>query len=915
LLDSARSLDALDRIGEGIFALDHEGRFAYANRTALRLLPPLIGASGDLLGAIIWEASPSFPETPAGKALRRAAMEHTPVVQTLRDPVSGGMLELRLYPSPEGVSGVVLEAGRPRAADVLDRVSDLYLACDDDWRLTLVNARAAEYLRLLGPEGGDPVGRSVWEAIPGLIGSRFQAEAFRALVEQSEVEFEGFFAPLRRWFSVRITPTVEGVIASARDVTGWRQTKRVLTREAERLAAVIDTQQAVATAGPDLGAVMRVVAERLQALTWAGAAGIFVLDDGELVLCEASGVGRERIGLRVPVSGGLVGRCFASGELIRSDETAAEPGADHLFIDSVGARSCILMPLASEQHGVQAVVVIWSGRPRAFNDLHEHTLRLVAGLLAAALERAAAFASNQVLLAQRTASLAAIQAAEERFRTLVESIDDVVFRLDREQRCVDIFGRWLLREGLAPADFLGRTTAEIVGQAAAAVHERANLRALAGETVTYEWTFPSRRSGPRSMLTTLSPLRGPRGEVSGVVGVGRDITQRIEAEQQIRQAQKMEAVGRFAGGVAHDLNNMMMIIVGFSEFLIGSLDPDDLRRNDADEIRKAAERAMHLTRQLLGFGRQRVVAREVLSLNGVVEGMERMLRPLLGEDITLVTSLGPGLGGIEADYGQMEQVVMNLTLNARDAMRGGGQLTIETMDVDFPDGYAYRHLGLAIPPGPYVLLIVSDTGQGMTPEVKSHLFEPFFTTKSTTLNTGLGLATVYGIVVQSGGYIWVDTAPAEGASFKVCFPRAQADEPAGTAAHAAPTPARGTETVLLVEDEDAVRALAARVLADRGYAVLEARNGREALATLERPGHDIRLVLTDVVMPEMGGVELSERISRRHPGVRIVYMSGYTEGDKLQPAVRSSPYPFLQKPFSPESLAVRVREALDRAER
>jgi CheY-like chemotaxis protein len=360
---------------------------------------------------------------------------------------------------------------------------------------------------------------------------------------------------------------------------------------------------------------------------------------------------------------------------------------------------------------------------------------------------------------------------------------------------------------------------------------------------------------------------------------------------------------------------MMMIIVGFSEFLIGSLDPDDLRRNDADEIRKAAERAMHLTRQLLGFGRQRVVAREVLSLNGVVEGMERMLRPLLGEDITLVTSLGPGLGGIEADYGQMEQVVMNLTLNARDAMRGGGQLTIETMDVDFPDGYAYRHLGLANPPGPYVLLIVSDTAQGMTPEVKSHLFEPFFTTKSTTLNTGLGLATVYGIVVQSGGYIWVDTAPAEGASFKVCFPRAQADEPAGTAAHAAPTPARGTETVLLVEDEDAVRALAARVLADRGYAVLEARNGREALATLERPGHDIRLVLTDVVMPEMGGVELSERISRRHPGVRIVYMSGYTEGDKLQPAVRSSPYPFLQKPFSPESLAVRVREALDRAER
>ena len=373
----------------------------------------------------------------------------------------------------------------------------------------------------------------------------------------------------------------------------------------------------------------------------------------------------------------------------------------------------------------------------------------------------------------------------------------------------------------------------------------------------------------------------------------------------------MDAVGRFAGGVAHDLNNMMMIIAGFSDFLLGTLGPDDARRGDAEEIRKAAERAMHLTRQLLGFGRLRVVAREVLSLNSVVEGMERMLRPLLGEDITLVTSLSPGLGGVEADYGQMEQVVMNLTLNARDAMRQGGELTIETMDVDFPEGYAYRHLGVDIPAGPYVLLIVTDTGQGMTPEVKSHLFEPFYTTKPTTLNTGLGLTTVYGIVVQSGGYLWVDTAPDQGCSFKLCFPRVLADEVAGVVPVRAPAPARGTETVLLVEDEDAVRLLTSRVLSDHGYVVLEARNGRDALAILDRPDHGIQLLLTDVVMPDMGGVELSERVRQAHPDVRIVYMSGYTEGDKLQPSIRNSPYPFLQKPFSPGNLAVRIREALD----
>jgi PAS domain S-box-containing protein len=914
LLDSTRSLDALDRLDEGIFALDAKGRISYANRAALELLPGLTGASGELIGTSVWAASPSFVGTPAGAALQRAVHDGVPVVQSVRHPALGGLFELRLFPSGDGVSGLLLRAGRPRATDVLDRVSDLYLACDDEWRLTLVNARAADYLRMLGPDRGDPVGRSVWDAIPGLVGSRFQAEAYRAMVEQSEVEFEGYFVPLKRWFSVRITPTADGVIACARDVTGWRRTRRVLTREAERLAAVIDTQQAVATAGPDLAVVMRVVAERLQALTWAGAAGIFLPDDGALVLCEASGAGRDQIGLRLAFDSSLVGRAYTSGELIRSDDLTLEPGADRAAIEALGARSAIVVPLRTEQQGIQAVVAVWSARPRAFNELHAHTIRLLAGLLSAALERASAFASNQVLLAERTASLAAIQAAEERFRTLVESIDDVVFRLDRDQRCVDIFGRWLQREGYRPADFLGRSTADIVGREASAVHERANHRALSGETVTYEWTRESRR-GTRHMQTTLSPLRGARGEVAGIVGVGRDITQRIEAEQQVRQAQKMEAVGRFAGGVAHDLNNMMMIILGFSDFLLSALEAGDERRADADEIRKAADRAMHLTRQLLGFGRQRVVAREVMSLNTVVEGMERMLRPLLGEDITLVTSLGRNLGGVEADYGQMEQVVMNLTLNARDAMKHGGQLTIETMDVDFPEGYAYRQLGVEIPAGPYVLLVVSDTGHGMSPEVKAHLFEPFFTTKPTTLNTGLGLATVYGIVVQNGGYIWVDTAPDQGASFKICLPRVLADDESGDVAERAPAVTRGTETLLLVEDEDAVRQLASRVLTDQGYTVLEARNGREALAVLGRPDHGIALVLTDVVMPDMGGVELVEHLQGSHPEILVVYMSGYTEGDKLQPAVRNSPFPFLQKPFSPVNLAVRIREALDRAGR
>jgi PAS domain S-box-containing protein len=808
---------------------------------------------------------------------------------------------------------LTLQRSGELAAQILDQVSDLFLACDSEWRLTLVNPRCAEYLAQLGTQGEKLIGRNIWDVVPGVIGSRFQAEAFRAVAQHTEVEFEAFFSPLERWLAARITPVADGVIVSARDVTGWRRTERELARETERLGLVIETQQAVATAGPDVGAVMRVVAERMQALTRAGGAGVFVPDGDELVLCQGCGLGSAWVGLRVGANSHPLGRCYGAKKLLRCDDVGWEPDIDREIAKALQLVSCVALPLSGES-GVQAVVAVWSGRARAFDDVHEQTLRLVGGLLAAAIERAQGFAANQLLLSERTAALAALRAGEERFRTLVESLDDVVYRMDREQRCIDIFGRWLEREGFAAEQFLGRTTREIVGAADAPLHERANLRALAGETVSYEWVFQGRR-GLRQMQTTLSPLRGAGGEVTGIVGVGRDITQRIEAEQQIRMAQKMEAVGRFAGGVAHDLNNMMMIILGFSDFLLTTLDQADPRRGDADEIRKAAERAMHLTRQLLGLGRQRLVARQVVSLNDVVSGMERMLRPLLGEDIALVTHLADGLGGVEADYGQMEQVVMNLALNARDAMRGGGRLVVRTADVDLAEGQSAQQRGIAIPAGSYVLMTVSDSGHGMSPEVKAHLFEPFFTTKPTTHNSGLGLTTVYGIVVQSGGYIAVESEPQAGTTFRFYFPRVMPEDSDPSRAESLPSPVGGSETILLVEDEDAVRVLASRALASQGYVVLEARNGWEALALAERTAAALDLVLTDVVMPEMGGLELVQRLTLAFPALRVMYMSGYSEADKLQPGIQDSDVPFLPKPFSAESLLLRVRAALDATRR
>ncbi len=902
MLDATRPVDAIDRIGEGLFGLDTAGRFAYINRRAQVLLGRVLGTRpADFEGAVIWDLAPQLSGTPFGWALRRAADEGMPVVAVVRD-ADEGQIEVRVYPSPDGLLVLLLESPSLQSRELLDQISDFYLACDHDWRLTLLNASAREHLQRLGPEPGELLGRNVWEAIPSLAGSRFQSEAFRAVAEGTEVEFEACFAPLERWFAVRITPLADQIIASARDVTGTRRRERALAREAERLAAVIETQQAVATAGPDLGRVMRAVTERLLLLTRAGAVGVFLPEDDGLILCAATGCGTQHLGLTINGSSGLVGRAYASGEIVRSDDVLNDPRADLQVAQLLRVRSAVIVPLKGKS-GVSAVVALWSDRPNSFHDLHEQTVRLVAGLLGAAMDQAGAFAANQVLLGERTA-------AEERFRTLVESIDDVVFRLDRQQRCVDVFGRWLAREQVLPETLVGRTIREIVGPAQAAVHERANLRALAGETVSYEWTRESPR-GLRHMQTILSPQRAPEGQVIGIVGVGRDITQRIEAEQQIRQAQKMEALGRFAGGIAHDLNNMMMIIVGFSDFLLGTLESPDPRRSDTEEIRRAAERAMHLTRQLLGFGRQRIVARQVVSLNDVVEGMERMLQPLLGEDIALVTSLAPGLGGIEADYGQMEQVIMNLALNARDAMRGGGQLSIETANVSIDEAGLMCH-GVELPVGDYVRLVVGDTGQGMSEEVRAHLFEPFFTTKAATQNSGLGLATVYGIVVQNGGHIAVESEPGQGASFRFMFPRADPEQlaldPTETTAATG-----GSETVLVVEDEDAVRQMTTRVLIQQGYTVLEAGNGRDGVALARRHEGPIHLLVTDVVMPELGGLELAARLAEVRPGTSVIFMSGYAEGDKLQPGIRDLNVPFLQKPFSAESLILRVREALDRA--
>jgi len=372
----------------------------------------------------------------------------------------------------------------------------------------------------------------------------------------------------------------------------------------------------------------------------------------------------------------------------------------------------------------------------------------------------------------------------------------------------------------------------------------------------------------------------------------------------------MEAVGRLAGGVAHDFNNLLTAIIGYADLMVTSLDQDDPLRKDAEEIKRAGERAAALTDQLLAFSRKKVLQPLILNLNTTVTNMEKMLRRLIGEHIELILGLDPALGLVKADPGQIEQVIMNLAVNARDAMPQGGRLTIETKNVYLDEEYTHQHVD--IQPGPYVMLAVSDTGVGMSKETLSHLFEPFFTTKEMGKGTGLGLSTVYGIVRQSDGHIWVYSELGQGTTFKIYLPRIEEIVESGKRVPVSAKSMQGQETVLLVEDEDIVRDLACRVLSENGYTVLEAHDGREALLICEKYGGPIHLLVTDVVMPGgMSGRQVAERLRTLRPDVKVLYMSGYTDDTIVHHDVLEPGMAFLQKPFMPDILLHKVREVID----
>ncbi|HEU5169764.1 MAG TPA: PAS domain S-box protein [Gemmatimonadales bacterium] len=440
-------------------------------------------------------------------------------------------------------------------------------------------------------------------------------------------------------------------------------------------------------------------------------------------------------------------------------------------------------------------------------------------------------------------------------------------------------------------------------------------RLAAGQSWTFDACLRHLRTGdPIEVECSAFGIRdATTGRVLAGAFVLRDLTERKRVEEHLRQAQRMEAIGRVAGGVAHEVNNMMTVILGFCTFLGRSLPEADPRQEDVEQIARAADRAADVSRQLLAFSRRQLLQPQVLELNTVLTEMESVLRRLMGEDRECAVRLAPQLGWVRTDRAQFEQVIINLALNARDAMPRGGRLALETSTVVLSADYVHRHPGTVIRPGPYVLVSVSDTGRGMDAATQAQIFEPFFTTKPVGHGTGLGLSTAYGIIKQSDGYIWVYSEPGQGSTFRIYLP--QVEESGERLSWSGPQPApRGVgERVLVVEDEELVRDFACRFLQGEGYATVEANDGESALELIAGEPGAIDLVLSDVVMPRMSGREFAERLSRLRPGLPVLFMSGYTNDEIMRRGLLEPGAPFLAKPFSPETLALKVREVLDQA--
>ncbi|HKO16547.1 MAG TPA: PAS domain S-box protein [Gemmatimonadaceae bacterium] len=805
-----------------------------------------------------------------------------------------------------------MRLSREQQAALLHNIPDHAWLKDAESRYIAVNDALARWLGV-APEAF--VGRTDADFYPMEVARRFREQDHQVLETgerqlSEEITMHPAFG--MRWFETIKTPYRDasggfaGTVGIARDITDRKQIEEALRGSEEHLAAIVATQQEVLTA-VDLNAVTALVAERARQLTGADAFTVAHVEDDEAVCDVVAGDTWAPPGTRIPLGKSLVGESLRQRTILWASDTETDSRVDLALCRQLAVRSMIVAPVGHDEVP-RRLVMVAASTPRRFGEREVRTLEIIAGVLAGAMARAADFSAKQRLVAERTAALEALGQSERWFRSLIENAADPIAIIDADgmlRYASPAFQRVL---GYAPDALLGQNALGLLhpDDSAAASAQLELLRAEARGTRSAPARVRHLDGTYRVAEVTASNLLHDT-VVGGIVVNLRDVDQQTRLEAQLRQAQKMEAIGQLAGGVAHDFNNLLTVIKCHTQFLREDMGEAHPHTADVQEIERAAARAASLTRQLLAFSRKQILKPRVLDLNAIVGALTPMVRRLIGEDIRVATRLET-TGTVLADPGQLEQVLLNLAVNARDAMPRGGTLTIATADVELTPSTARDWLGAE--PGAYVVFSLADTGCGMDEETRARIFEPFFTTKEPGKGTGLGLSTVYGIVKQSGGYVWVESAPGLGSTFRIFLPRAEGlVETAG--APAEEPPANGSETVLLVEDEDGVRAIARRVLRERGYTVLEARNGREALQALAQHGAGIELVITDVVMPEMSGHQLAQEVGRRCPAARVLYMTGYTEDEVARRGLTAEGAVLIEKPFSAARLAQAVRQVLD----